>query len=472
MIEADVGVVRGEPLTEAFGRVRDAFMGLGYDVEMPGGPLGDSDFAPHFRVAPTASSAATIVVVVTEPWSDERARTFLDAHLDLLESETRAVWIFRSAWPLHPAVAYMFSPRASGRLEAAALSIVTAERLTVEAAESLGEQCRGLVQAHCGLVLDLDDVDCVRVLDSLVSNVVRSADPDLAVSAGSYCPLGILALVGAAFGEVIRRQRPGAIQWSEPPDYVEAVHPVLRVASKGGEAFLLPVDRVFRCFQEGSDRSLRSYFDVVVGELLSGDEPVAELGSWGDAADQLIAMLKPAGWRVAATVVRRPLLPGGPVNTPLVVPAVDLPTRVSFLLTGQIDSWGSTVDEVMDRAISNIEAMSPALEDHLLPLEADGFIEVVRLSYDDYFNASRALIAPALFRAASRHLSAAESFLLAVPNRDILLISPDGSAEEFARFQSLVRWFHERQPGPVSSLCFQLTREGLTGYRETNLDVV
>ena len=73
-------------------------------------------------------------------------------------------------------------------------------------------------------------------------------------------------------------------------------------------------------------------------------------------------------------------------------------------------------------------------------------------------------------RAAAHYLDPASNYLLAVPNRDILLIADAASREEFSRFQSLVRWFHERQPGPVSSLCFLLGPDGLSGYRETEVD--
>ena len=175
-------------------------------------------------------------------------------------------------------------------------------------------------------------------------------------------------------------------------------------------------------------------------------------------------------WNVSEDVVRQRLIAPGPVSVPWVVAAMDLPTRVSFVLQRAMESWGMTWDGLISRARANLESMSPAMQEHLVPLEMDFDGDVLRLNYGDYFNASRIALAERLYRAACHVLDGDDEFLVAVPSRDLLLVTRHGSREDYQRFQGLVRWCHERQPGPISSLCFVLGPKGLTGYRATEGD--
>lgn len=318
--------------------------------------------------------------------------------------------------------------------------------------------------------LDLDTPDAVPHLDALVLHTLRPCeDPSLALQAGTYRPGASLELVGAAFGELIRRGHPDRMRWSAAPEIVGGTFPVLEVDAGVEVTCLLPVDRVFRAYQEGTDRGLARYFNVVVQEVIAEADTQPPEQSWPEILGRVVPVLKPAGWNMAMSVARQHFLPDGPVNNPLVVLAVDHPARISFLLDSRLEELGVTADEAFAQAFENLEARSHNLPARLTPVDVEE-VAVLRLDCDDYFNASRALLAPALHAAASLRFSTAGPYLVGIPNRDILLLAAPEDRDQFYIFQSLVRWFHERQPAPISSLCFELGPRGIVGHRDTEGD--
>ncbi len=471
MVNVEATVLRGEPLDGALVRVCAAFEAAGYQVHVPAEPLGSTDFARYFHAASGAQAGSTMVVVTTEPWTDPGAVAFLNTHFGALDAGTEVGWHFVSAWPVHGLVQYIFGSGDAGRLEAAALAATTDLQLNAESATELALVGVELIRQHLGLDLDLGDGKSVRTLDALLLDTMRPCDdPALALTAGTYRPGAALEVLGATFGEVIRRQHPTRMKWASAPDLVGGNFPVLEVDAGDDVTCLLPVDRVFRCYQEGSDRSLIRYFDVVVDDVMSGPQAEEDVSTWALLGPRVVPVLKPAGWTMSMDVVRRGFLTDGPVNSPLVVLAVDHPTRISFVLQEKLRDLGVDADQVFARALENLEVMSAGLASQLVPLEVDEGVAMVRLDCDDYFNASRALLGPALYRAARQVLPAREKYLLGVPNRDILLVAAHEDRAQFYVFQSLVRWFHERQPAPISSLCFELGPSGVLGHLDTEGD--
>jgi uncharacterized protein YtpQ (UPF0354 family) len=471
MGNVEVTVSRGERLEDALERVRSAFEAAGHQVHIPAEPLGSSEFVRYFHAATGTQSGSTVVVVTTSPWTDHRAVGFLNAHFAALEAGSELAWRFVSAWPVHALVEYIFGSGDAGRLEAAALAATSDNRLSEANAPELAALAVTLVREHLRIELDLDDPKTVRTLDNLVLEALRPCDdPSLALLAGTYRPGAALEVLGAAFGEVIRRGHADRMKWSAAPDLVGGSFPVLEV--EGGEdvTCLLPVDRVFRCYQEGSDRSLVRYFDVVVDDVMEGPQPEQDTSTWELLGPRVVPVLKPAGWTMSMDVVRRGFLPDGPVNSPMVVLAVDHPTRISFVLEERLRQLEMSPESVFDRAMENLRAMSRDLDSCLVALDVDEGLPIVRLDCDDYFNASRALLGGALFRAAACALPERAHYLLGVPNRDILVVAAPENRAQFYVFQSLVRWFHERQPAPISSLCFELGPGGVLGHRDTEGD--
>lgn len=473
MGKVDVVVSRGEPLDDAFDRVCAAFEAAGQQVHVPSDPLGSGEFARYFHAAVGAVTGSTVVAVMTEPWTDQGAVEFLNTHLAALEPDSEVTWVFASAWPVHPLVDYIFGTGSAGRLEAAALCETGDRRLEAASAPACARLCVDLVRQYLGVDLDLDDLRSVQALDRLLLGTLRPcADPDLALTAGTYRPGATLELLGAAFGELIRRRHDHRMRWAVAPEVVGGSFPVLEVDGGDDVTCLLPVDRVFRCYQEGSDRSLVRYFDVVVDDVVDGPRAADDTLDWAGLAPRLLPVLKPAGWSMSMRVARRPFLERAPVNAPLVVLAVDHPTRISFVLEDRLSQLGVADDAVFARALQNLCALTGDLGAALTPLEVDDGLSILRLDCDDYFNASRALLGAALHAAAAEHLPPRSHYLLGVPNRDILLVGAPEDRDQFYTFQSLVRWFHERQPAPISSLCFELGPHGVTGYRDTEGDAV
>ena len=290
----------------------------------------------------------------------------------------------------------------------------------------------------------------------------------MALGAGTHRPSGALALIGACFGEMIRRAHPSHIRWAEAPAAVGGDYPTLEMISSHNEqvSYAFPVDRVCRCYQEGSDRDLRTYYDVVIADVLQHGDMLGDRATFDEVAGRIYPVLKPAGWSESMPIACMPFTPGGPLGTPVIVAVVDHPTRISFLLQDSLDKWSVGFPRVVARACANLASETPSLEDHLVELDISGAIPVLWLAYEDYFNASRALLTEALYRAAKVRLPDAERFLMAVPNRDVLLITAEAGRHEFHVFQGLVRWFHERQPAPISSICFVLGIDGIVGFEQ------
>ncbi len=471
---------RGEPLEDACRRLAEECRRLGLSVHEPELANAQSemrDLVRYFHVAGPSFDPGgyCMVFVSTSPWGHEDAVRFLNTYLGLLLDTSlraqigRPVFDFRSPYPLHPMLGYVFRDWPAGRLEAAALAQMSEEPLDEDSASALALEGRELVERHLGVRLELDSLETIGVLNDLILGELRTcADPALALQVEDYRPQGILSMLGAVLGELIRRAHPERVRWVSPPESLGGNHPVLEMTLSRGDqdevCYIFPVDRLYHCYQEGQDRDLRTYYDVVIAQTLLNEQEGPELtGQFEDVAEQVFPVLKPMDWNARMDIESVELVPDGPYGTPLAVVAVDHPQRIAFLVRERLKTWGVGYESLMGRACANLARRSMNMAAHLEELEVNVELQVFRLSFDDYFNASRALLTDALYRAARQVMPQAEVYLLAVPNRDHLLLSAVQGREQFDQFQGIVRWFHERQPAPLSSVCFLLNEEGVEG---------
>lgn len=473
---------RGEMLGEAYKRLADECRQAGLSVHEPEmanaqSPLGGR--VRYFHVAGPAFDPEVycMVFVAVEPWSHDQAVTFLNTYLGLLlDTELRAqigrpVFEFRSAYPLHPMLGYIFRDWPAGRLEAACLARLSEVSLSLATVSALAIDGRDVLERYLDVRLDLDDVETIGELNDLVLGELRTCDdPALALQAEDYRPQGILSMLGAALGEVIRRAHPERVRWVMPPESLGGNYPVLEMILQRAErkeaCYIFPVDRLYHCYQEGQDRDLRTYYEVVIAQTLLGDSEGPELAEdFEEVADQVFPVLKPMDWNARMDIESVALVAEGPRGTPLAVVAIDHPKRIAFLVKERLETWGIGYSELMGRACANLARRSREMGAHLEELDVDVDFKVYRLAYDDYFNASRSLLTDALFRAAQEVMPGVDTYLMAVPNRDHLLLTEAGQGQNLDHFQGLVRWFHERQPAPLSSVCFLLNAEGVVGYQ-------
>ncbi len=472
---------RGEPLGEAYDRIAQACRDAGLSVYEPEQANDESplrDLVRYFHVAGHgfAPDVYCMVFVSTEAWGHDNAVLFLNTYLNLLLDEAlieqvgRAIFVFRGAYPTEPLLDYIFKDWPAGRLEAAALASLSDEPLTRDSAPMLAVTGRDLLEQHLGHRLELNQMESIGELNDLLLGQLRTCDdPSLALAGNEYRPQGILALLGAVLGEMIRRAHSDRVRWVSPPESLGGSYPVLEVAPAPGQpqetCYIFPIDRLHHCYQEGQDRDLRTYYDVVIAHTLSGHDQHDVTGHerFEDVADHIFPVLKPTDWNARMEIESVPFWPGGPVGTPQAVVAIDHPQRIAFLVRDRLEAWNVSYSELMGRACANLARRSMDMLDHLEELERDGSYRVYRLGYDDYFNASRSLLGESLYRAMHQLVPDAKRFIMAIPNRDHLLLMPYGSREDVERFKGLVRWFHQRQPAPVSSLCFLLGEDGIEG---------
>jgi uncharacterized protein YtpQ (UPF0354 family) len=322
-----------------------------------------------------------------------------------------------------------------------------------------------LVEKFLDIDLNPDEGETISVVNNMVLGELRPCeDPELALRTETYCPRGILETLGVVVGEVMRRRDPDRVRWVEPPESISGSYPALELSIEGGEhCFIFPVDRLFHCYKEGQDRDLLTY-DAVIEQTLSAGQPELP-DTFEELSDQIFPVLKPANWKSREDVESVSLLSDGPLGTPRIVVVADHPKRIAFLIKSKMRQWNVTYDELVGRACANLARRSLRMEAHLEELDIESGLLVFRLDYEDYFNASRALLSDSLYVAARQRMPGVERFFVAVPNRDHLLLTAAVEGEDFSQFQGLVRWFHERQPAPLSSLCFQLDERGLFGHR-------
>jgi uncharacterized protein YtpQ (UPF0354 family) len=461
---------RDMPLGEAYSHALDLFREADLTVVPHARATRHAGLHGFIRAfeTPVAEGETVAVFVCTEPWTKQRSLAFVNEYAEVL-LEGSASFHFITGYPLSPMLDYIFAPWPAGKLEADALMTLGDKSITVRDIGDLAELGRRLLKTYFGTELDLDEIGSISLLNKLVLSDLRPCDdPTLALEPGVYLPSGILAILGSVLGEIIRRAHTDQVEWVEAPEAIGGDYPVLELrmdsADENNLWYVFPFDKILQIYQNGQDRDLRTYYDVVISGTLSGEGLGAgSLDDFEMAADRLLPVLKPASWASAHKVEGIALIADGPIGTPMVAVAIDHPRQIAFVIKEKLDKWEVDFPELMGRSCANLARMTTKVADHLEELDLQE-IKVWRLSYDDYFNASRILLAESVHKALKTVSPESETFLVAVPNRDHLLATAVQQDEDRAAFQNVVLWFHERQPAPISSVCFLLGGDGIIGY--------
>lgn len=466
---------RGAPLEQAYDQIAAAFRGAGMMVFVPDLAIARSpvrDFTRYFHIAggELPRDVCCLVFVATQMWTPARTQLFLQTHLPMITEGRlrrrvgRLRFVFRSAWPLDPATAYLFADAPCSHLELRARELLRQGALDPAQAPDLAWRARELMQELLSLDVSLDSLETVGVLNDVILDYMRAGTPrELAMEVGAFVPQAALTLLGLLLGEVIRRNAPSEARWCEPPEQARQSHsPALRIyEGEGRLSYVFPIDRVLQLYQSGQDRDLQTYYEAVVLEVLSGRRQEEKITDLRSLAGALVPVLKNARWNARQSAVCTPLLEGGPPNQPLVALALHQEQRLSYVSCEKPARWQVTPDDLLELAQINLIRQSPRLEQHLRPMGSLQAPEVLHLSYRDPFNAARLLLVERLYQAARQRCPGVRAFLVAAPARDHLLLAPWKGSTSLQRFQEVVLGLHERYPAPISTLCLLLDENGL-----------
>lgn len=190
--------------------------------------------------------------------------------------------------------------------------------------------------------------------------------------------------------------------------------------------------------------------------VLSADSQSLENLSLEDAGPRLLPQVMPSTHvdQAPRPVVHFPL--GREVRIGVVV---DFPETYAYLRTEDVTRWGTSEQDMLQRAIANLEAASDGLDVQQGGENPDHFLAVVA---GDGYAAARILV-PSLRAFLASSLG--ESFRFAIPNRDFLICWRTDCSSEFHReIREMVRRDFEAQPYPLSASTFVVNSEG--NFRE------
>jgi hypothetical protein len=274
-----VDVTPGEPLAEAFQRVRQAYDAASHETFDPRRAYATSparDFAWYFTVNdPDDAWGRTqhVYFVATAPWDEMHTRAFLLSYLVMPAApanETGRMWFdFYSAERPPFAVRYIFSNTPEGALEASMLSELGVTRWTPEAMPDIAGQAADLVAALGLEPRQSLDETCSPALDDLYRRLPHPGDDeDDDVFGRRYLPEGTLAAIGAVMGEAMRRSLPDALAWEADDD---PVYP--RLHARGAvEGILRPIPMLIEFYLSGTNVLPSDYCSQMLARV-RGDAP-------------------------------------------------------------------------------------------------------------------------------------------------------------------------------------------------------
>jgi uncharacterized protein YtpQ (UPF0354 family) len=415
------------------------------------------------------SEAVCLLCVSVAPWEEAHVEAFLASWLPMLQEARlhargeRTCVVFRGAYPLPPALRYLFSDSNAAHLEVEFLGHTQALGLRAAAMPELGRLALRALRTRFSGDLALHDRRTLGALQEVVLGHLRQGiAPYEALEAGSYVPVSTLAALGALLGEVLRQVWLPEARWV---DTEGDGYPALEVRRSHGASeqvrHVYPLDRLCHLYLRGAEYGLSRYSEGVIQDVVRRPEHlVGALARWEDAADLVLPVLRPAGWHQTLDTEAFPLYASAPRHAPEVLFALDEGTQLRFVSAQQRRAWGMSQEELAERARYNLARRSREMFTALRPVELDG-LQVLALDYPDD-NAARILLTDHLARAARRHYPGYDRFSVGVPNRDRLLLmpAPEDQAERL-RFRRLLRACYERHPAPLTPLCFVLGSTGL-----------
>jgi uncharacterized protein YtpQ (UPF0354 family) len=165
---------------------------------------------------------------------------------------------------------------------------------------------------------------------------------------------------------------------------------------------------------------------------------------------QLMPVLVPFDWERQDQVAFQPLL-DGVEGSPLVTVAVDYPEKLVYANNSDIKDWGSSFGLLRTMALDNLRTATPDLAGKFNEVDL-GHQPIYQLSTGDYFEASRVLLTA--LGDVGQQLFATEKLWVAVPNRNILLITAATTQRQLEAFAEITLFCFTEKQFPLTSEIF------------------
>lgn len=175
-----------------------------------------------------------------------------------------------------------------------------------------------------------------------------------------------------------------------------------------------------------------------------------------DVHDHLRPVLVAADWTRLPEIVHRPLLTLPATPLPQLTIAIDFPDRLVYVNREDLDAWDVDLGTLLQVACSNLARSLPRFTDRFFKLDLPG--RVFQLEIGDFYESSRVFL-PGLVFAAQELLGTAE-LLLAIPNRNVLLMAAADDQAALPHLQGAVSYGFSSRPHPLSPHLFRFGQPG------------
>lgn len=197
---------------------------------------------------------------------------------------------------------------------------------------------------------------------------------------------------------------------------------------------------------------LTTYVEQWILELVRASEGTPDLNAtYEELADRIMPVVlreEPDG---STSMVTQPLVPGLTVAY-----AVDSQRSLWYIAKATLEKWKVSVDDLHEKAMSNLVDRSQAIAAHAAQDESGG-INLILFQTMDGFDATRILL-PSLHGRLREYLGS--PFMAGIPNRDILLCFRDEPAT-IARLKDQIGNDFRQMPHPITDHLLLVTADGI-----------
>jgi uncharacterized protein YtpQ (UPF0354 family) len=178
--------------------------------------------------------------------------------------------------------------------------------------------------------------------------------------------------------------------------------------------------------------------------------------SYEDLADRIMPVVLREGTADPQTslMVTQPLVSGLSVGY-----VVDSERSFWYIPQASFESWKVTVDDLHEKALSNLVERSQAISAHAAQ-DPDGKINLILFQTGDGFDASRILL-PTLNERLREHLGS--PFVAGIPNREILLCFREDD-ETVTRLRDQIKSDYKQMPHPITDRLLLVTPDGIAPH--------
>ncbi|MCS7032495.1 MAG: DUF1444 family protein [Phycisphaerae bacterium] len=178
---------------------------------------------------------------------------------------------------------------------------------------------------------------------------------------------------------------------------------------------------------------------------------------YDDVKDRILPLLigsTPEVQSAAGSMVFQPLVAGLSVAY-----VIDSERAMSYIPPATLQRWGIDLDQLHERAISNLVARSEQLAAHAAA-DPQGQINLILFQTMDGYDATRLLL-PTLHDRLREHLGS--PFVAGVPNRDILLCFRN-DADTVGRLRGQIGLDFRSMPNSITDRLLLVTADGIAPY--------